>query len=176
MASDDLSHLSIAIRNTALGARNVGGHQYRGLSFRYDDHRDERTRPDLDHAGGQDERALLLRGVLNAVAVVPAVRFGIAYGAFGGAVAGGQGTMQMYSHLMQAFASNHMEKTNASGISQSGPPLPLGRFSMFDAITFKGQSLSSGQGLSIENERGNVHSVAANDAIFSVPSDFTKQQ
>lgn len=166
MASDDLSHLSIAIRNTALGARNVSGTQTQG--YRSD------TTITATNAQGQTSTT---QGQMNgyyAAFPTPSLscrRFGSGSPMGPSAAQSAEG-MQMYSHLMQAFASNHMDKRFS--ISQSGPPLPLGRFSMFDAITFKGQS-SSGQGLSIENERGNVHAVAANDAIFSVPSDFTKQ-
>lgn len=165
MSSDDLSHLSIAIRNTALGARNVAGTQTQG--YRSD------TTITATNAQGQTSTT---QGQMNgyyAAFRMPSLscnRFGSGSPMGPSAAQTAQG-MQAYNQLMQAFASNHMDKRFS--ISQSGPSLPLGRFSMFDALTFKGQS--SSQGVSIENERGNVHSVAANDAIFSVPSDFTKQ-
>ena len=77
--------------------------------------------------------------------------------------------MQEYGRLTQALASSHMDKRFS--ISQSGPSLPLGRFSLYDAVTFQGKS---GGGASFETERGNVRSISASDPIFSVPSDFTK--
>jgi hypothetical protein len=77
--------------------------------------------------------------------------------------------MQEYGRLTQALAASHIDKRFS--ISQSGPSVPLGRFSLYDAVTFQGQS---GGGASFETERGNVHSVSATDPIFSVPSDFTK--
>ncbi len=72
---------------------------------------------------------------------------------------------------MQALAANGGDKRFS--IKQSGPSLPLGRFSLFDAVTLNGKS---GPGGSFENERGNLRSISATDPVFSVPSDFTEQQ
>jgi hypothetical protein len=44
---------------------------------------------------------------------------------------------------------------------------------MYQAITF---SAKNGQGAAMVTERGHVHSVDANDPVFSIPSDFTKEQ
>jgi hypothetical protein len=165
IGSDDLSHLSIAIRNTALGARSVAGTPTQG--FRSD------TTIVATNAQGQTTTSKAqMTGYYTSLAM-PALscrRFGSG-SPMGPTPAQTAQGMQQYGQLMQALASSHIDRRFS--ISQSGPSLPLGHFSMFDAVAFQGQS---GPAASFETERGNVRSIAANDPIFSVPSDFTRQQ
>lgn len=75
-----------------------------------------------------------------------------------------------YLSVMRALASTGM--SSRFSVKQSGPPLPLGKLAMYDAMSFSAQ----GHDISITTERGNVRSITANDAAFSIPSDFTQAQ
>jgi hypothetical protein len=163
MASDDLSHLSISIKNTALGSRNVAGVPTQGYR--------SNTTMTATNAQGQTSTSQGQMIGYYASFTMPSLscrRLGSG-SAMGPSPAQTAQGMQEYGRLTQALAASHIDKRFS--ISQAGPAIPLGRFSLYDAVTFQGQS---GGGASFETERGNVHSVSATDPIFSVPSDFTK--
>ena len=87
-----------------------------------------------------------------------------------GGSAAGMAMMGKYELIMRALAAHGM--SSRFTLTQSGPPLPAGRLAMFDAMTFGMQ----GHSVTVSTERGNVRAIGANDAVFSVPSDFTQQQ
>ena len=58
-------------------------------------------------------------------------------------------------------------------LKQSGPPLPRGKFSMYQAATIGGGQEG---GATFVSERGNLRPISADDPIFGVPSDFTREQ
>src|SRR5580698_9513284 len=163
MASDDLSHLSISIKNTALGSRNVAGVPTQGYR--------SNTTMTATNAQGQTSTSQGQMIGYYASFGMPSLscrRFGSG-SPMGPSPAQISQGMQEYGRLNQALAASHIDKRFS--ISQSGPTLPLGRFSLYDAVTLQGQS---GSGASFETERGNVRSISVTDPIFSVPSDFTK--
>ncbi|HEY3674640.1 MAG TPA: hypothetical protein VGK84_01480 [Candidatus Tumulicola sp.] len=166
MASDDLSHLSISIKNTALGPRTVAGVPTQGYR--------SNTTMTATNAQGQTSTSKGQMIGYYAAYAMPSLscrRFGSG-SSMGPTPAQTAQGMQEYGRLTQALAASHIDKRFS--ISQSGPSIPLGHFSLYDAVTFQGQS--GGGGASFETERGNVHSVSASDPIFSVPSDFTLQK
>jgi hypothetical protein len=166
MASDDLSHLSISIKNTALGPRTVAGTATQG--YRSD------TTMTATNAQGQSTTSQGQMIGYYAAFAMPSLScrsFGSGSSMGPTAAQTAQG-MQEYARLTQALAQSHIDKRFS--ISQSGPPIPLGRFSLYDAVTFQAQS--HGSGASFETERGNVRSISAADPIFSVPGDFTLQK
>lgn len=57
-------------------------------------------------------------------------------------------------------------------VTNSGPALPAGKFAMWETMTMSGAD--RGGAIQIETERGDVHSIADSDPIFSVPAAFTK--
>jgi hypothetical protein len=81
------------------------------------------------------------------------------------------GMMLAASRLKQALSSAGTDRRVS--LSQSGPALPAGNFSMYDAVTL---TAGSRGGVTFVTERGNVRPIDPNDPVFSVPSDFTLQQ
>jgi len=79
--------------------------------------------------------------------------------------------MAAASKMMRELATAGLDKRFS--LTQSGPALPFANFSMYQAITF---SAKNGQGAALVTERGHVHPVDANDPVFSIPSDFTREQ
>jgi hypothetical protein len=165
MASDDLSHLSIVVQNTALGPRTISGTATNGF-------RSDSTITATNAKGDTSTTQAQMTGYYASFATprLTCRRFGSDSATATGMAHGAQ-SMQQYGQLMQALAASNADKRFS--ITQSGPTLPLGRFSLFNAVTFKGKS---GGEAAFETESGNVRSIAATDPVFSVPSDFTQQQ
>jgi hypothetical protein len=80
--------------------------------------------------------------------------------------------------MISGVASQVMRALRAAGVErrfsvhQSGPSMPLGNFAMYQAISFARR----GNSITVITERGNSRPIDANDSVFSVPSDFTKEQ
>jgi hypothetical protein len=74
------------------------------------------------------------------------------------------------SQVMRALRTAGLEKRFS--VQQSGPSLPLGNFAMYQAISFD----QRGRSMTVITERGNSRPIDAGDPVFSVPSDFTKEQ
>jgi hypothetical protein len=81
--------------------------------------------------------------------------------------------MAGYMRLMRALSSNGSDPRFT--VKYTGPILPAGNLSMYDAVTFTGGN-SRAAGATFVTERGNLRPIDDNDPVFSVPSDFTKQQ
>jgi hypothetical protein len=163
MASNDLSHLSIAVQNTALGPRTIAGTATSGY----------RSDTTITATKSNGETSTTQAQMTGYYAAFQTPRLACSTFGSGSPMGPGMGqgaqSMQQYGQLMRA--SSNLDKRFS--ITQSGPALPIGHFSLFDAVTFQGKS---GNAAAFENERGNVRSIAASDPIFSVPSDFTQQQ
>ncbi len=159
--SDDGSRVALSVTNTAIGARTVGGLPTNGYRS------DMRITTTKRSGESQTENGNLLAYYSHDGS--PALNCG-SRGADAPPGAAGMAMMEKYSLIMRALAAHGM--SSRFSLTQSGPPLPSGKLSMFDAMTFNAQ----GHSVTISTERGNVRSIAANDPIFSVPTDFTQQQ
>ncbi|HEY6487208.1 MAG TPA: hypothetical protein VIX83_12560 [Candidatus Cybelea sp.] len=74
------------------------------------------------------------------------------------------------SQVMRALGTAGLEKR--LGVQQSGPSLPLGNFAIYQAISFD----QRGRSMTVITERGNSRPIAAGDSVFTVPSEYTKEQ
>lgn len=162
---DEVTHVAIAVVNQALGALQFGGRQTSG-------YRSNITVTETRASGETSTHQMNMTGYYSSLAhpFAQCSRFDQASRSQpnqpGAAMTGG------VARLMQALASAGLDKRIS--ITQSGPTVPLGNLSMWDAATFSMQS-HGGQAAFVM-ERGNVRSIDANDPAFSIPSDFTKQQ
>jgi hypothetical protein len=162
---DDGSKVAIAITNTALGARAVGGEQTNG-------YRSDMSFTETKRTGESHTQDANLVGYYAAFTRPFPNCFGRGM-VSGDSMSPGQGMAMMAaaSKLMGELASAGVDKRFS--LTQSGPALPVLHFSMYEAVMF---SAKNGQGAAFVTERGHVHPVDANDPIFSVPSDFTQEQ
>jgi hypothetical protein len=87
------------------------------------------------------------------------------------AMAGGPPMMAGFGFLQRALHAPNGDSRFT--VNASGPALPSGKLSLFDVMTMQGQAQGRG-GMVMIAERGHVRPVNDNDAVFSVPSDFTK--
>jgi hypothetical protein len=158
-AKDDGTKVAIAVQNRALGASVVGGEHTNGyrstMSF-------TETKP-----GAQPQTQHL-----DMVAYYSGIRAPMPscsrFGATGGMSPGdGMAMMAAASRVMQSLAAAGIDKRFS--LSQSGPPLPAGNLAMYEALFF------GDKGTAFVSEVGNVRPIGANDPIFSIPPDFTKQ-
>jgi hypothetical protein len=78
------------------------------------------------------------------------------------------------SQVMRALRTAGVDKRFS--VQQSGPSLPLGNFAVYQAISFAISFGRGGNSMTVITERGNSRPIEANDAVFSVPGDFTKEQ
>jgi hypothetical protein len=161
---DDGSKIAIVVANSALGARAVGGEPTNG-------YRSDMTFTETKPTGESHSQNANLIGYYTAFTQpFPHCSGG---GAWSGDLSPGQGVAMMAaaSKMMRELATAGLDKRFS--IRQSGPALPFVNFSMYQAITF---AAKNGQGAALVTERGHVHPVDANDPVFSIPSDFTKEQ
>lgn len=157
---DDNSKLAISVTNTALGSREVGGQSTNGF-------RSDAIITETDSSGQSRTLNGNLLGYYSTYADPSAT-----CSRFGAGMAGGARGMEMmagYARLMRALATSGDPRFS---VTQSGPPLPLGKLAMYSAITFTAQTRQ----VTMVTERGNVRSITDSDPIFSVPSDFTAEK
>jgi hypothetical protein len=157
----DNTHVSISVKNAALGPRTVAGQPTNG-------YRSDVTFTATDSSGeSHGGSGGLLAYYSNYADPIPTCSSSPATPGAGGPAA----MMAGYSRLMRALSASGTD--SRFSITQSGPRLPLGMLAMYDAFTFSG---GQAQGATFVTERGHVRSINANDPIFSVPSDFTQHQ
>jgi hypothetical protein len=158
-AKDDGTKVAIAVQNRSLGSAVLGGQHTNGyrstMSF-------TETKP-----GAQPQTQHM-----DMIAYYSGMRTPMSscshFGAGGGMSPGdGMAMMAAASRVMQSLAAAGMDKRFS--LSQSGPPLPAGNLAMYEAIFFGDKETA------FVNEVGNVRPIDANDPVFSVPPDFTKQ-
>ncbi len=153
--------LAISVQNTALGARAVGGVPTNG-------YRSNMTFTETNSSGESQTQNGDVLGYYSTYAD-PSVSCGRPR--FGPAAGPGPGmdVMAGYGRVLRALSTTSDPHFS---IKQSGPPLPIGKLTMYTALTFAMQ----GHNATFLAERGNVRPVSAGDPIFSVPSGFTRQQ
>lgn len=156
---DNGERVAVTVKNTALGSRDIGGQPTSG-------YRSDITVTETSASGDTQTQNGNMVGYYSSYAnPVPNC-------SRAGAPAGqGMPMMANFAQLMRALASTGNDQRFT--VKQSGPPLPLGKLTMFSVTTFTG---GKGSGLTFVAERGNVRSISASDPIFSIPSDFTQQQ
>ena len=158
-ASEDNTRVAISVANTALGGREVAGQQTNGF-------RSELTITETTSSGQtQTQNGNLIAYYSSYSNPTPSCYKGSPVtGAHGPAM------MAQYASVMRALALGGSD--SRFSVRQSGPHLPVGQLSMYDAVTFG----MKGQGATFVTERGNVRPMNATDAAFAIPSDFTQQQ
>lgn len=155
--NDNGTRIAISVTNTALGSRVVAGQPTSG-------YRSDATLTETSSSGETHTQNANLIGYYSSFDN-PAPGCSRPY------LALERGRMMAsYSQLMGAFAAGGTDKRFS--ITQSGPPLPLGKLAMFDAVAFGAQ----GQGVTFVNERGNVRALSATDPVFAIPPGFTQRQ
>jgi hypothetical protein len=163
-SGDDMSKLAIAVANQALGALQFGGQATNG-------YRSNITVTETKTSGETATHQMNLTGYYSNLqqAVPQCSRFDeLSHTPAGQS---GANVTTAISRLMKALASSGLDKRIT--ITQSGPAIPLADLSMWNAVSF---TMQGGRQATFVFERGDVRSIDANDPIFSVPGDFTKQQ
>jgi hypothetical protein len=157
-ATDDGTKIAIDVKNAALAPKQVGGLPTTGYQS---DMTFTETRP----AGDSNTQNLTVIAYYSTYAQpwLSCIRLSSPSQNEGMDIAGS------FTRVMQAMALAGSDKRIT--VTQSGPRVPLGQLTMFDALTFKGQP---GQAGAFVNERANVRPVDASDPAFSIPSGFTK--
>lgn len=160
-SNDTISHVAIAVTNTALGARTVGGLSTTG-------YRSDMTITVTRTSGESTTQNGQLLGYYSTYAnPSPSC-------SRSGAPAGPNriGMMARYAQLMQVLAAAGVDKRFS--VQQSGPAIPLGQLAMYSALTFEGGG--RGSGATFVTERGHIRPLPTDDAAFSIPAGFTQEQ
>ncbi|MGC9991264.1 MAG: hypothetical protein ABSD52_02540 [Candidatus Cybelea sp.] len=162
---DDGTRIAISVANTALGARAVGGEQTNG-------YRSETTITETKPTGESHTQNLNVVGYYTAF-TQPFPHCSGSRPWSGDSMSPGQGMAMMAaaSKVMRELATAGIDKRFS--LTQSGPMLPFGNFSMYQAVTL---AAKNGQGAAFVTERGHVHPVDVSDPVFSIPSDFTQER
>lgn len=152
--------VAISVQNTALGALTVGGVPTNG-------YRSNMTFTETNASGQSETQNGDVLGYYSTFAEPAA---SCARARIGPQVQGpGMDVMAGYGRVLRALSTTNDPHFS---IKQSGPPLPIGKLTMYTALTFAMQ----GHNATFLTERGNVRPISAGDPIFSVPSGFTRQQ
>ena len=168
-ATDDITSVAITIANTALGARNVGGQPTTGFSSEMSF---KETRASWESQSYNGDLVGYYSSYANPSPACERPS----------AAASGRLSPPDAAHTMTAMTSGFTRFTRALAVAgadsrfslkQSGPALPRDRLAMYQAATIGGGPEG---GATFVNERGNLRPVSASDPVFSVPSDFTREQ
>jgi|GEM_PF-844326 len=166
--NDDGSKISLVLTNRALGPRTIAGIATDGYQSNV---AMTVTRPNGDTSTSNMALTENLARMSTVSLICPTA------GMLGAQGAAAMGAGQ-YAALMRAMSLSG--KDARFTMSATGPTLPTNRFPLFLIVAFSGQGggsqNASGQSgtLAIATQRGHVTSVRSDDAIFSVPPDFTK--
>ena len=155
---DSDTKIAITIVNTALGAKEVGGQPTNG-------YRSDMTITETSSSGSSTHNADVLGYYSNYASPSAACS---RYAGREGASGRGMDMTGGYMRIMQALSSAGDPRFS---FKQTGPALPLGKLSMFTAMSFS----AGGRSGALITERGNVRTISDTDPIFSVPSDFTQR-
>jgi hypothetical protein len=166
-ATDDGTKVAIVIANKALGSREVGGQPTTGFSS---DMSFTETKPSGESQSYNGDLVGYYSSYANPTPSCSRLGMPNRQSAPNGtqtlsAMTGG------YARFMHALALAGMD--SRFSLKQSGPPLPRGELAMYEAATIGGGPRGGG---TIIIERGDLRPVSANDPIFAVPSDFTREQ
>jgi hypothetical protein len=163
IATDDGSKIAMAITNVALGPRQIGPDQADG--YRSD------ISMTITRPGSQ---AVTTQMTTTEYLIKPADYTLVCGGVASNVPGPGAAAMSQYAMAQRAMATDNPRFT----VTNSGPALPHGRFSLFTSITMGGApgSGSGGTpaGFASIIERGHERAIVDDDPIFTIPPDFTK--
>lgn len=163
---DNGERMAIAVTNAALGERDVGGEPTHGF-------RSDMTFTEINASGESHSQNANVVGYYSGLAM-PAPqcsRFG-AWSAGIPAPAAGVASLATATRAMRALQYAGLDKRFS--LKQSGPALPVGRMSMWEAMTFAAGGNRGG--MTFVTERGHVRPISANDPIFGIPAGFTQER
>jgi hypothetical protein len=156
---DDGSKVAIALTNTALGQKQIGGENTSGYKS---DMKMTVTKPGEEshtadmaltaYYGGTSRPSISCPGTLGALGASP------------------QAAAMMSNYALAMRALMTPNGNPRFSVTSSGPSLPSGKLPLFEVM-----SSEQGKGFAFVSERGNVRPINDNDPSFSVPSDFTKE-
>jgi len=167
-ATNDVASIAITIANTALGARTVAGQPTNGFSSELS-FKETKTSGESQSYNGDLVGYYSSYGNPSPACERPS------------SAAPGRGSTLDAAQTLTAMTSGFTRFTQALAlagvdsrfsIKQSGPPLPRGKFAMYQAATIGGGPEG---GATFVSERGNLRPVSPNDPIFTVPGDFTRE-
>jgi hypothetical protein len=159
--TDDGTRITIDVKNTSLGAKEVGGVQTTG-------YQSDSTFTETKPSGETNTSQANLLAYYSTYAQPPTGCGRLMAGSRDASTMAQMGSI--YERLTSAISMAGLD--NRIKVTQSGPYLPVGKLSMYSAASFKGQG---GRNATFLSEVGNVRPIDPSDPIFSVPSDFTKQ-
>jgi len=168
-ATDDGTKIAIVISNNALGSREFGGQPTSGFSS---DMSFTETKPSGESQSYNGDLVGYYSSYANPASSCP--RFGATSPNGQPGPNGAQALSAMaggYARFTHALSLAGMD--SRFSLKQSGPPLPRGKLAMYEAATIGGGPRGGG---TIVFERGNLRPISANDPIFGIPSDFTREQ
>jgi hypothetical protein len=160
-AKDDGTRVAISIANSSLGSRVLAGQPTNGF-------RSVMTMTESKPAGESSTQNLDLIAYYSALPMPFPTCFHLG-SASGVSPGNAMAMMGAAMHVMQSLAVAGLDKRFS--LKQSGPLLPAGNIPMYEAVLY-GQNGSA----AFVTELGNVRPISANDPVFSVPADFTRQQ
>jgi hypothetical protein len=162
--TDDGTKIAIDIKNLSLGREEVGGETTDGFK--------SNIKMTTTRADGESKTNDMDRTAYYSVRTSP--RMTCSHGSLLASDQRGASMMGGYVQLMQTLSEYGENKRFT--LKQSGPALPLSKMSMWDLTTFSGGNAGDAHTGGFLTERANIRSIQSDDAIFSVPGDFTKEQ
>lgn len=155
---DDGSKVAMALTNTALGQKQIGGENTTGYKS---DMKMTVTKP-----GGESHTGDMALTAYYSGKARPSISCPGTMGALG-ASPQAAAMMSSYALAMRALMTPGNPRFS---VTSSGPALPSGKLPLFEVMTSE-----QGKGFAFLSERGNVRTINDSDPAFSVPSDFTKE-
>jgi hypothetical protein len=167
-ATDDGTKITMAITNEALGPRLIGSDQTDGYR--------SNINMTISKPGSRDFTTEMT--TTEYVTKAPESRH-FCGGFTSNSPGPGAAVMSQYTMAQMAMAMN----SPRFKVTSSGPALPVGRFSLFTAITMGspngaadsgGTSSGAPAGFASIIERGHERPITDDDPIFTIPPDYTK--
>lgn len=160
--TDDGTKVALAMTTKSLGARPIDGVATTGYDARM---KMTTTRPSGESQSFDTAIVSYLSGYAEPRESCPEAASRLRTHAEGNESGAG---MEQFALAMKAMKTPKGDPRFT--VSNSGPTMPTGKLAMWQHM-----AIGEGGGFAILIERGNVHSIAENDPIFSVPADFTKK-
>jgi hypothetical protein len=167
--TSDGSKIAVAMTTTSLGPKQVDSVNTNGYST---DMKVTVTKPGQSPQTSDVLMTAYYTAMTTPLTMCPAAMYDPATRGRSGAPGAGASSAS-YDDAMRAM-SNYKGNINFA-VTWNGPMLPFGNLALWQLVTMQGQSSTQGQSVGFLTERGNVRTIADNDPIFSVPSDFTQQ-
>ena len=166
IATDDGSKITVAITNQALGPRQIGPDLADGY------------RSDISMTITRPGSQSFTTQMTTTEYLIKPSDYTLVCGSIASNVPGpGAAAVSQYAMAQRAMAMNNQRFT----VTNSGPALPHGRFSLFTSITMGGSGTAAGSGsggapagFASIIERGHQRAIVDDDPIFTILPDFNK--